>query len=87
MEKNYEEIVRYAKGEMDEASRKVFEQKMQADAELAKEARFYRDAAQVFQMKGLLDEVESDLEADQFFSKLDLPAEEEGGRTDPTLAV
>ena len=75
---NYDEIERYAKGEMNEEDMKIFEQKMQADPELMEEANFYKNVAHTIQNKmnnqeidALLDAIDPKAEAERFLSTFD----------------
>lgn len=62
---NYTEIENYVKKEMSANSRAAFEQRLQADTDLASEVRFYEEVVQVAELQGLFEEAEEELEAEQ----------------------
>jgi len=62
---NYTEIENYVKGEMNASNRTAFEQRLQADTNLASEVRFYEEVAQVAELQGLFEEAEEEMKTEQ----------------------
>ncbi len=70
MQNDFTKIERYAKGELEGNDLATFEQEIQDDEKLANEASFYKDMAQVIDLKEQLKGIDANLEAEHFFDDI-----------------
>lgn len=74
MEDNYENLIKYIQGNMEEGAKKEMKEQFENDSELEKEASFLKDLAQVSEWKGMMEEAQDELDAEKNDRMVVLPS-------------
>lgn len=64
MEDNYEDLIKYVQGNLEEGAKKEMKEQLETDSELEEEASFLTNLAQVSEWKGMMEEAHKELETE-----------------------